>query len=305
MNLQELFDDQAEFNTLFRDSDLSQSEKVHHTKELILHCHSELDEILRCLPDWRSHRKLQSTNSGVNTQELLEELTDLLKYLVSIYLVHGFTAKDLYYGYKRKSATCKKRYSEEFLKDIYSPSIIVDCDNVLCDYVGGLLDYIRERRPDLSGMCDVLGRTRQWISYSTLEISEKEWNNLIHRFRIDGRKRTLPLMPHAKEFLDQIKKLGLQIIMLTSRPVIQYPNIESDTREWIENNQLPIDRIWWAEQKANYVISKEVLKYIKVFIDDDVSQIKAFRKLGIPTVQIQHNFSIDSLSLGSFQLSEF
>jgi hypothetical protein len=73
----------------------------------------------------------------------------------------------------------------------------------------------------------------------------------------------------------------LLIVLLTSRPIDRYPNIYTDTVDWLNRNGLVFDYIWWGEQKAHRVIEGEVRPFVQLAVDDDPKYIAQYSMASI------------------------
>lgn len=112
VSLTDMLAEQRDFQKNFYDIDnLQFTERVALTKEYILCSMRELGEALNTLP-WKSHRKYEDTAS-INREELLEELTDVMKFVLNLYLIWDFDSRDLIDAFAKKSEKVRQRLSNE------------------------------------------------------------------------------------------------------------------------------------------------------------------------------------------------
>jgi 5'(3')-deoxyribonucleotidase len=281
IDFERIWHDQMNFNAMLRDLPKDYATRSAFTKEMVLHMMSELDELLRTSV-WKSHRKQSNRYNAAHT---LEELVDLFKFWLTTLQAWGFTAEDFEASYWRKSAVVRQRYNEEWLNDGTKPVAVVDIDNVLCDYITGMCQYVASRTDDVVILKRVahLNLSRSWVSSAALGLPEVIWQELKHDFRVAGLKRTLPVMPGAKEFLDRIKAAGMDIVLLTSRPIDRYPNVYTDTLAWLQTNDLPYDFIWWSTDKHERLLESGHQR-IAFAVDDDLKFVAQLARLDIPVV---------------------
>ncbi len=83
---------------------------VKWNKEYILHLIAESTEVLNEV-DWKMHKKLNLPTDA--RSRLLEESIDVMKYLLGLMIVNGFTVKEVYDMFKQKSIKVEKRLQEE------------------------------------------------------------------------------------------------------------------------------------------------------------------------------------------------
>lgn len=269
----DIWEEQAAFNALLRDLPTTWDGRSAITKEFLLHLFSETDELLRCIA-WKPHRKIDVPE---NRAQMATELIDIFKYWMSIAQALGFSQTELQHAFWRKSMAVRQRYAQEFITQINRPAVIVDIDNVLADYLGGLVPFIKKRFPKTQ-VPDPPG----WLNATTLKIEETDWTYIKWAFRTSGEKRRLPLIAGAKEFLDRIRSAGLMIVLLTSRPIDQFPTLFEDTVEWLHVNALPYDILWWAANKP-LRIPEEVRQHIRFAVDDDIKFVEQFAGHDIKT----------------------
>lgn len=284
--LNRIWEDQADFNRNFFSPPTDFKERSERTKELLLHLISECDELLRC-GVWKPHRREAKQE---NEAQVANELTDILKYWISLCQVWGRSPEDVVRDYWRKSAVCRQRYSEEFINNLEGDFAVVDIDGVLADYAEGLLRWVRTNYPSLQKNCDNLPKGT-WIDASTMGVSSEEWQEVKHQFRISGGKLYLPLYPGAQELLDFLSMTGLKVALLTSRPIDLYPNIYTDTLEWLQNHNLKFDYVWWHRDKGESLVLKGVRSRVRVAIDDDRRYIDQFAEMGIPSIWVNQRHS--------------
>jgi uncharacterized HAD superfamily protein/NTP pyrophosphatase (non-canonical NTP hydrolase) len=228
-------------------------EKQKFTKEIILHLIVEANEILNEI-NWKHHRKeIFNKNNPVNVANIREEIIDVFKYLIIIAQMWGMTPETFIEEFNRKSEVVEQRYKQEkkisLLKD--TKVICIDIDGVLAEYPRGFLDFIeRETGKKISAV------TYDLYSEVGQIISEEKVKELKHKFRTTGEKRFLPVIVGSKDALLKLKIKGYTIVLLSARPVKQYPRIFADTIEWLKANDLIYDAIIWDEKKEEKIMQE-------------------------------------------------
>lgn len=303
--LHEMWEDQRAFNLLLRQPPKTEDEMAEQVRDFILFTESELHELLRALP-WKKHRKVPILR---NDAHLEEEGIDVLKCVMSLLQIIGVESLDqVVDAYWRKTAVVRQRYREEWVSKLNGPCVVIDIDNVLCDYVTGLCDWIPSQfgppvirddgpSPELLARIDHLRATGGFINAESLGLPQEVWQMLKHQFRVSGLKRTLPVFQDAYSFLFRMRADGHQIVLLTSRPIDRYPNIFTDTILWLNANRLPYDFVWWSLDKAERIVQmKDLQKHIRFAVDDDKLYVDQFASIGVPTYWLQRHNPIESHS---------
>lgn len=286
--IREIWTDQAAFNRLFRQPPSSAQELAEQVRSFVLYTESELHELLRTTR-WKEHRKLALQP---NRPHMIEEGVDVFKCVLSILQILGMTPEELILEYWQKTRVVRQRYQEEWASRVEAPCAVVDIDNVLADYITGLCDWILctpawRRAVDMDAVHEILA-TRRWINADALDITQEQWKRLKHDFRTSGGKRTLPVFPEARGFLERCRAEELQIVLLTSRPIDRYPNLYTDTLNWLIANHLPFDFIWWSHDKAERVLEGNLREHVRFAVDDDLAYVRQLSALGIPTYWRTH-----------------
>jgi len=293
--LRKVWDDQRAFNLLFRPSPTTSQEIAEQARDFVLFTESEMHELLRTLP-WKKHRRMPFRG---NPSHLFEEGVDVFKCVLSLLQIIGIeTPERLMECYWQKTAVVRQRYHEEWVNKLDGPCVVVDIDNVLCDYISGIGGWIWHHYPMHAERALKLVREDAYFSAASMEVSEETWQSIKHQFRVNGGKRTLPVFSDAKPFLDRLKAAGMRIVLLTSRPIDEYPNILTDTLLWLESNKLPFDFLWWGMDKAERIVKIPDLKTkIQYAVDDDRRFIDQFAKAGIPSFWLRRTGGFNGLEL--------
>lgn len=290
--LEKIWKDQEEFNRNFVSAPGGDfNEQSRQTKEYALHLISEVDELLRS-SIWKFHRK---NNLKPNREQIKNELTDILKYLLSLYITWDISPTEAIQDYWRKSMVVRQRYSEEYVGNLEGKIVLCDIDGVLADYYSGFLKWISIHYPGLSSRCKEMITNVIWLCASSLGVDEQVWQEIKHHFRTSKGKLTLPVYSGAKEFLEYCRSKQYKIVLLTSRPIDRYPNIYTETLEWLKLKDLPFDYIWWATDKAEKILSENIRPNIIMALDDDLKYIHRYNELGIKSIWVHPNTSMNAI----------
>jgi len=292
--IEKLFADQVAFNKLIWDERSDDKAAIERLKTLTIGMVEEALEFLRTY-DYKSHRR--AAGKLPNVAHSHEELIDMFKFWLSLADVAGFPIEKLEELYYAKSRVVQYRYQDEWLKKIDRPSVIVDIDGVLADYVAGMCMWAKEWGPALlqlrpAGSMQLVTHLKNMIDMHSTRInidqtgvSQDQWRVIKHEFRIRGGKRSLPPYGDARQFLNWCWERGWIIILMTSRPVDRYPNIFTDTLSWLDAMQLPFDHLWWATDKSDRLEEAHVQMRSQIVfaVDDDKKFVAQFRSKGIKT----------------------
>jgi len=295
-DLGEIWDDQLSFNRNFFPAPITFDDRSKQTKEYALHLISEVDELLRQTA-WKMHRGKGTVQE--NRAAVKDELTDIFKYWISLCIVWGVSPESALDDYWRKSMVVRQRYAEEYMMSLEGPSAIIDIDNVLADYTTGFLDWCSKEYPQMkvliqSFMLTHKGAEMPYFMATDFHLDEGVWQEVKHRFRTSGGKLNLPVIEGAKEFLHALKERDMKIILLTSRPIDRYPNIYTDTLEWLQKNELPYDFVWWSTEKHEAILMKGIRHSVRFAVDDNFEYAIKMAHCSIRTYLMQPRFIGDN-----------
>lgn len=287
--LKEIWENQKRFNEIVmgkKFSQLSTAERQKWTKELILHLHSETDELLREIA-WKIHRK---EKAPIVLSNLQEELIDVFKYWLSIALVWDMSPEEWLEEYYRKSAVVEQKWHQE--QELFQENdrrvVAVDIDQVLFGYLDSFLDFVQEktsidmaqyRQPETF---DVYGLLAEKFGFGKIQTLKDE-------YRQSGQKRKGYLLNGAKRFLDLLRAEKFTIILLTARPYKQYRRLYADTLEWLKRYELPFDGIIWDERK-NLVVYQE-FPDLAFMVEDNLDTAKEVAKLGCKVYLLDKSYN--------------
>jgi hypothetical protein len=274
-----LWEDQAAFNLLFRQPPTDETVMAEQVKDFVVYAESELHELLRTLR-WKKHRNKPVSQNRGHTRD---EAADVLKCMISLFQIIGLTPETMIEAYWDKTAVVRQRYNEEWKQRLAQPCALVDIDMVLCDYVTGVCNWLHRYATNYVPavrLQQVLSE-RLYINAENLGLREEVWKKIKHELRVSGAKRFFPAYQDALPFLNAVRRRGLQIVLLTSRPVDRYPNLYTDTLLWLDRNQLPFDFILWSFDKAEVVLEEGLREHVRLFADDNKHFVDQVAQLGI------------------------
>jgi hypothetical protein len=263
---------QLDFNKrLFDIDNLSETEKVRYTKEMLLHMLSEVDELLSATGSWKMHKNEGQIplKSGIT-----EELVDLFKYVINIAVIWNITPKDFVEMFSTKSEVVLYKLLTDkrldYIRESGLPTILVDLDGTLNSYPKEWLKFFNDLR---SRNCKTVEEAKKY----------KDYANLHDVFREHDGELSFEVNTVLRSILNDIKTSypQVQVVVLTSRPVWRNKRYFADTLKWLRNNKVPFDGIVWGFDKA-----EEVKRFENVVcvIEDDVVFANNLASSGIPVI---------------------
>lgn len=163
----------------------------------------------------------------------------------------------------------------------------IDIDDTMADTFDYLMPYIAE----FFGI-DRNYLERNNISYSNLpeEMKKRELE-----FAKEYYDKVIPYTPFktgVAEYIDKIKELGHEIIVITARDKTLYTDEYKTTREELDNNKIHYDKLICDFDKAKVCEREKV----NLFIDDSIGNCNKVKKLGIQTIVFNSKSNIKEVS---------
>jgi len=264
-NFEEAFKIQKAFTEkLFKEkydkniANFTRDERLRWSKEYILSSAKEIFEMLDEL-NWKTHRYINKEDSMDN---FAEEGIDAFKFLLNLFIINGFDADYFYTKFLEKSIVVDIRYEQEKqLKEAKSSSrvyVAFDIDGILNDYPLNFIRYFNYLGFDYKSIDEF--KSIDIVSYTAVK----------KKFRMAGEERNCkPNMPGI-ELLKKAQDSGYGIILLTARPFNKITRLFFDTIQWLKDNEIHYDFLFFAEEKEEYLINNFNKESIKCVIDDQI-----------------------------------
>lgn len=250
---------------------MTHRQKIEVTKEYLLCLHKELAEVLDEL-DWKSHRKLDQLVVGADG--LAEEFVDVQKYLWNLAHLWELNYHQYSEALDRKTYVVEERWRME-KNELDVPAVACDIDEVLFEWTDSFSAWVIGHHPELLSIRK--GR------------NPLEWERVKKEYRESGAKSHGTANVANIRSLRKFRTMGCSIVLLTYRPRKITPNLEYDTLKWIEANDVPCDKLYWASNSKS-VYMAELLRSCSVFIDDDREACASVASIGRSSYWLTSSF---------------
>ena len=148
--------------------------------------------------------------------------------------------------------------------------VFVDLDNVMADYGGDFLRWATNGQlspspNDLTSLHlnEILG------------LDEEDYAELKRRWRVEGHKRDMTMIPGTQGALRRLST-WYDVVIISSRPADKYDNIRSDTEYWLEQHELEYGDLVFTKEKFDYVRDYYDKDDILAIFDDDPRNLVKF-----------------------------
>jgi uncharacterized HAD superfamily protein len=143
-----------------------------------------------------------------------------------------------------------------------------DLDGVIGDIVQQIVRFSRREHR--------ISMTKKHIVSEDIETCAPIRREQLHElFKNREFFRSLPMVPHAREALLQLKTAGCEIHVVTDR--FWYAGIQEDTKEWLTQRRIPFDSLVFARKSAKHDVADHL--GIEWFIEDQLSNARLLAPL--------------------------
>lgn len=150
-----------------------------------------------------------------------------------------------------------------------------------------------------------------WFKYNGcpieqhLCVTKEQYRAVKLAYRQSGLKRDMRVFPGAVDLVRAVRNAGAEVWVCTTRPYLRLDNLDPDTREWLERNDIIVDAVIYGEHKYRDLCELVGVERIVGALDDLPEKVQEAQAQGIPAMLIQryHNRDItegwDALPLPS------
>ena len=249
---------------------------------------SQVNEILREIK-WKKHR-VEDKKRAV-PYNVLEELADVFKFIISIAQSWGFTADDLLRATYEKGEILDFKLQMEMHEPITGRNIVImDLDGTLANYRESFLSWLQVKQGTSNLLYD---RSFTLLLDEELEMTYPDYVALKEEFEESGGYRNLTIYPEILYMLNFLHTEGWYIIVTTARPAGRYQRIFKDTLHWLRSFNLPLDELYMMGDERVLLASKLLKAGNEVVIwDDDPTVLRRAARSGINVYARKHQYNI-------------
>lgn len=273
MNLwQHIWDEQSRQQTAFglHPNGLTNVERGRVAKDLLLGLYEEVQELSRCVGQYKQHVLKMPPIEKVN---VTEEVADILKYLVSIAQLFGVEANDVYEGFMSKTqVVTSKAYSAKFELERKTKLLGVDLDGCVAD-ISGWQRFMEKQ-----------GKMADWEAIDELEALKAEYYR-------EGGFREVPPIDGAREALREFRAAGFKIVIITARPQWQYKRLYADTIYWLDKQGIEHDILLFNKDKAEALYEHIHPATPAWFIEDRDKHAMELVNVGIKVLLLNYKYN--------------
>lgn len=254
-----------------------------YTEKLVMMTIEEMVEMLRSL-HYKEHRIVPtSVRSEYNA---MIEWADVLKFLFIIAELRGWDPVQLAEAVKVKTLCAEGYIRERALMELGGEWVLWDIDDVLAAYT----QYFCTLCHSITGRTltpEQIDNTRS--IGEQFGMGRKEWEETKHRVRSNGDVRLYKGVLSAIRAVQECKARGYNILLVTNRPLEEYPRMYADTVEWLVGKDIPFDALVFGSSKIRRIIRDhpDLLRRIVCAFDDHPAVIADYVAIGLNSVLVK------------------
>lgn len=175
---------------------------------------------------------------------------------------------------------------------VLRPVVALDLDGTLFDWHSDFLEFAHNwlfgrRKPGRQG----------WFQYKGgqlnhhMGITVEQYRAVKLAYRQSGLKRDLMAFPGAQNLVQAVRNAGAEVWACTTRPYLRLDNIDPDTREMLERNDIDVDGVIYGERKYRDLVELVDIERVVGVLDDLPEMVIQARSKGLNAmlIQRQHN----------------
>lgn len=281
--LRDIWDQQREYNEKIFAIE-GTNEPNYWSRQYLLGLTSQVAEVLHEIK-WKRHRN--ENGKKIVRLNVLEEIADIAKFTISLAQIWGFSAEQVLQAVYEKGEILDFRLKMEFKEPLHGKKILItDVDGTLADYASTFKAY-------LPGDIFANSAINTLLIDDSLQITYPDYYEIKEKFEEDGGYRGIFPYSDTANALQNMKRLGYYIIVVTSRPAKIYKRIFKDTLYWFGLHNLPIDELYMLGSDR-ILLACELAKDNEVILwEDDPEILRRASNSNITTFARKHAYNSD------------
>jgi hypothetical protein len=242
MNFEEMMKHQLKYNNKKFGEELSYEDKRSISKDLALNSYNSINRMIE---------KMRSSNHKPNEDDLIYSSIDVLRYVMSILNLWEVNSDDVVLSFLEKDIFLDIEHEILNKKWEGQPVVIIDIDDVIANFRETFSYFLKNK-------FNIIVDNNSTQYYFVNEIIEAGHNpeKVFETFTNERHFKSIPLTLEAKNFIDELRKKGFWIQLLTARPK-ENLKIFYDTYWWLKSFNINFDRIDFSPEKLRWCINSE------------------------------------------------
>lgn len=149
------------------------------------------------------------------------------------------------------------------------PVVALDIDGTLGDYYTHFQDFARDYH-NLPRIKQAWNGVDEWENY--MGLTKAEYREAKLAYRQGGGKRLMPPFHGAMMISHNVRQVGAELWLTTTRPWMRHDSTDPDTQHWLKKNQIEFDRLVYDDRKYEKLYNLVDAERV-VFVLDDLPEM--------------------------------
>lgn len=173
---------------------------------------------------------------------------------------------------------------------VLRPVVALDIDGTLGNWHDDFLEFAWRWLYGVKKMAP-----EHWYMYEGgaldyhMAVTKQEYRAVKLAYRQSGLKRDMHVFPGAVELVRAVRNTGAEVWVCTTRPYLRLDNIDPDTREWLDRNDLVVDGVVYGEHKYRDLCELVGVERIVGALDDLPEMVLQAQAQGVSAMLIQRH----------------
>ena len=155
----------------------------------------------------------------------------------------------------------------------------IDLDDVLADSTKFWLEFLSQHLHEKFDDLHVAKNTVPYQVYKDLKL----------QYRQSGVKIDIPIIEYADSMTNHLKQLGYLIVIMTARPIEEFPVLYSITEKWLIKNNIAYDSIIFS--KSKHIKTMTLYPNLKFFVEDHRAIANRLSKFGYRVFLLNNRYN--------------
>lgn len=153
------------------------------------------------------------------------------------------------------------------------PVVAIDIDGTLADYHDHFLNFAVKwlgneyAKPRGSLAYDGTEPHREWFT-RIMNVDVTTFRTIKLAFRQGGLKRTMPIYRESAQTINDVRDLGAEVWLTTTRPWERFDRVDPDTRHWLSEHGIEFDGLIYDDAKMTALAERVDPLRVVAVVDD-------------------------------------
>lgn len=286
MDLKKYLNLQEKFSKIFYNKEkMSDKEKEEMIKTLSLSLHNEVSQVVSST----NYKFYDKKEYDIDTGKILYKSVDTFRYLLALLNLCNIDEETFLKAFQHRDSYLHKKVN---YKPTKNPVVVIDIDDVLLDFRFTFNEWIRNKY-------NIFIDDNSDQYYSSIAVKEIGLSpeSVFEDFIKEDGLLTIPAFKNAANMTSQLRKLGFEIHLLTSRPEKNL-KCKYQTMQSLIDNNITFDKLNFSFEKYIWLAKQDFYLdgRFKFAIDDSPKHVSEYANHDVPVIMPTYQYNKSVLS---------